>query len=89
MLENLNNIYLIGFTIWILFLPIAIYQGYQRGIKDYRKCRFCYNSKLIIILPNGMENYIIFLMCCFYLLIYYLISLFVSCILYLFFIKNL
>jgi hypothetical protein len=85
MIGILHHIYYTGFILWVISIPFAIYQGYYMSQKEFKKNMYYYYSNLIIIPPNGVENYTIFTYCCMYCLIYFGISLFVAILFNLFF----
>lgn len=86
MIEMINQIYTIGFVLWLFLIPFGIYKGYYHGKKEFKTNPINYNLGLIVILPNGIENYTIFMFCCIYCLIYFVVSLTIGIIIhYLFF----
>lgn len=84
MIKILYEIYIISFLIWLLLIPIGIYHGYIIGKNEFKKIQYHYDSHLIVILSNGVENYTIFIYCCFYSVIYFGLSLLGGLVLYLF-----
>lgn len=64
MIKMLNNIFIMSYVIWLFILPIGIYHGYTIGKNEFKKIPYYYNSGLIIILPNSIENFTIFTYCC-------------------------
>jgi hypothetical protein len=85
MIKMFNDIYILSYSLWSFILPFGIYHGYIVGKNESKKNTYHYNSNLIIIPPNGLENYTIFTCCCVYSLIYFGISLIGGFGLYLFF----
>ena len=73
MIEIVNQICKTGFFLWLFTIPLAIYKGYYDGKEEFKKNKIYYISDLVIIPPNGIENYTIFIYCCCYCCCYYLI----------------
>ena len=85
MISILNQIYITGFILWLFTIPFAIYKGYHDGNEEFKKNKIYYTSSLVIISPNGIENYTIFMYSCMYCLIYYLFCLLLGTLINLYF----
>ena len=67
----------------LLFLiPFGIYVGYFHAKKELKKNQFNYNFSLLVIPPNGIENYTKFVYCSIYCLICLLISIWIGIIIH-------
>jgi len=74
----INQIYTIGFILWFSTIPLALYHGYNVGKQEFEKYPSNCGSNLIVIAPQGIKNYTIFMYCCAYCLIYFGLSLLIS-----------